>query len=123
MLLLPDEGPYPVLANFEGIAVLRPERFLQAYLILDRVQVHPTTRGYSPEKFFERQDKLGCWLAPIAELLEIGIDHNEMLGENPRAEEEREQARQRVRQDCGFTDDQIENLYPKRRDPLQSVLY
>ncbi len=72
MFLLEDEGPYPVLADCQGIALLRRERFLQAYLILDRIEDRPNVSGYSPAKFLERENKLGFTLAPIAELAEIG---------------------------------------------------
>jgi hypothetical protein len=71
MFLLEDEGPYPVLADCQGIVLRRRERFLQAYLILDRVEELPNSSGYSPASFLERDGKLGCTLAPIAEVLEI----------------------------------------------------
>jgi hypothetical protein len=71
MFLLEDEGPYPVLADCQGIALLRRERFLQAYLILDRIEERPNVPGYSPARFLERDSKLGWTLAPIAEVAEI----------------------------------------------------
>ena len=66
MHLLEDEGPDPVLADCQGIVLLRREGFLQAYLILDRVEELPNSSG-----FLKRDSELGCTLAPIAELLEI----------------------------------------------------
>ena len=72
MLLLEDEGPYPVLADCQGIVVLRRERFLQAYLIVDCIEDCPNASGYSPARFLERGNKLDCTLAPVAELAEIG---------------------------------------------------
>jgi len=72
MFLLEDEGPYPVLADCQGIALTRREGFLQAYLILDRIEERPNLSGYSPGRFLERENKLGLTLAPIAELAEIG---------------------------------------------------
>jgi hypothetical protein len=74
MFLLEDEGPYPVLANCQGIVLLRHEGFLQAYLILDGIEERPNVSGYSPARFLERENK-GFTLAPIAELLEIGAIH------------------------------------------------
>lgn len=71
VLLLDDEGPYPMLADCQAIALIRREGFLQAYLMLDRIEECPDVSGYSPAKFLERQDKLGCSLAPIAEVAEI----------------------------------------------------
>jgi hypothetical protein len=72
MLLLEEEGPYPMLADCQGMALIRREGYLQAYLILDRIEECPNESGYSPAKFLERENKLGCTLAPIAELAEIG---------------------------------------------------
>ena len=46
--MLEDEGPWPILADCRGIALLRHEGFLQAYLILDRIEEVPTApRGLS----------------------------------------------------------------------------
>ena len=64
--------PCPVLADCDGIALLRDERFLQAFLIRDRIEERPNSLGYSPTRFLERKTKLGLTLAPIAELSEIG---------------------------------------------------
>ena len=71
MVLLEEEGPYPVLADCDGIALLRDERFLQAYLVLDRIEERPNSEGYSPTRFLERKTKLGSTLASVAELSEI----------------------------------------------------
>ena len=71
MLLLEDEGPYPVFADCQGIALVRREGFLQAYLILTPLKSAPTVSGYSPAKFYDPENKLGFALAPIAELAEI----------------------------------------------------
>ncbi len=82
MALIPDEGPYPILAYCQGIVLTRREGFLQAYLILDRIEECPNVSGYSPTKFLEREDELSCTLAPIAELLEIeddGLEENHQL--------------------------------------------
>jgi hypothetical protein len=82
VLLLDDEGPYPMLADVQGIALIRREGFLQAYLMLDRIEECPDASGYSPTKFLNREDKLGCSLAPIAEVAEIddvGLRENHLL--------------------------------------------
>ena len=71
MVLLEEEAPYPILADCHGIALIRRKKFLQAFLILDRIEECPNGSGYSPGKFLERDDKLGCILAPIAEMAEI----------------------------------------------------
>jgi hypothetical protein len=71
MSVLADGGPYPMLADCRGIALLRRERFLQAYLILDRIEESPNVSGYSPLGFLMRDSKLGWTLAPIAEVAEI----------------------------------------------------
>jgi hypothetical protein len=71
IFMLEDEGPYPVLADCQGIALFRREQFLQAYLILERIEELPSAAGSSPAKFLQRDNKLGCALAPIAELYEI----------------------------------------------------
>lgn len=71
MFLLEEEGPYPVLAHCEGIALLRPDRFLQAYLILDGIEELPSSLGHSTARFLERANEFGFTLAPIAELAEI----------------------------------------------------
>jgi hypothetical protein len=66
-----EEGPYPMLADCHGIALIRREGYLQAYLMLDRIEECPNVSGSSPAKFLERADKPGCTLAPIAEMAEI----------------------------------------------------
>ena len=71
MFLLEDEGPYPILADCRGITLLRPERFLQAYLVLDHIEQLPNSLGYPPDKFINTKLAPGWKLAPIAELLEI----------------------------------------------------
>lgn len=71
MYMLEDEGPYPLHADCQGIALLRQEQFLQAYLMLARIEILPTSRGCSPERFLERKSELECTLAPIAEVLEV----------------------------------------------------
>jgi hypothetical protein len=71
MFLLEEEGPYPIFADCQGIAILRREGFLQAYLILNRIELCPNVSGYSPAKFLEQESKLGCTLAPIAEVANI----------------------------------------------------
>jgi hypothetical protein len=71
MHLLEDEGPYPMLSDCRGIVLLRQEGFLQAYLILGRIEELPNSSGYSPAKFLESKNMPGLTLAPIAELLEI----------------------------------------------------
>jgi hypothetical protein len=71
MLLLEDEGPYPLLANCRGIALLRHEGFLQPYFILDHTEELPNSSGYSPASFLDTKKEPGLTLAPVAELLEI----------------------------------------------------
>jgi hypothetical protein len=71
ILLLEDEGPYPMIADCRGLAILRNERFLQAYLILDRIEERPNSWGYSPASFLKPEKELGFTLAPIAELAEL----------------------------------------------------
>jgi hypothetical protein len=82
VLLLDDEGPCPMLADCQGIALIRREGFLQAYLMLDRIEECPDVPGYLPAKFLEQEDTLGCTLAPIAEVAEIedvGLRKNHLL--------------------------------------------
>ena len=74
MLLLEDEGPYLLIANCRGIALLRHEGFLQPYLILDHAQELPNSSGYSPARFLDTKKEPGLTLAPVAELLEITSD-------------------------------------------------
>lgn len=71
MFLLDDEGPYPVHADCLGIVLLRQESFLQAYLILDRIEEYPTERGSSPKKFLKLESELNVTLASVGELLEL----------------------------------------------------
>jgi hypothetical protein len=71
MFMLEDEGPYPVVADCRGIALLRHEKFLQPYLILDRIEELANSSGYSPATFLDSKKELGFTLAPIAELLEL----------------------------------------------------
>lgn len=71
MLMLEDEGPYPVLADCRGIALLRQEKFLQAYLILDRIEEVTNSLGYPPASFLDSNKEPPFTLAPISELLEI----------------------------------------------------
>ena len=59
-----EEGPAVGLGP-----VIRREGFLQAYLILDRIEECPNVSGYSPKEFLK--NNLGCTLAPIAEVAEI----------------------------------------------------
>ena len=73
MLLLDDEGPNPMVADCRGIAILRDENFLQAYLILDSIEEGPNLSGYS-SRYLKRQSDAGLTLAPIAEVAEIGPD-------------------------------------------------
>lgn len=70
MSLLDNEGPYPMVAECRGIALLRDESFLQAYLILDRIEEGPNLSGRS-SRFLKRQGEVGLTLAPIAHLAEI----------------------------------------------------
>ena len=53
MHLLEDEGPYPTLSDCRGIVLLRQEGFLQAYLILSRIEELPNSSGYPPAKFLD----------------------------------------------------------------------
>jgi hypothetical protein len=55
MFLLEEEGPYPMLADCQGIILLRREQFLQAYLILDRIEDRPNEFGYSPARFLTEE--------------------------------------------------------------------
>jgi hypothetical protein len=71
MLLLEEEGPYPMLADCRGIIVLQHEGYLQAYLVVDHTEQLPNASGYSPAKFLSTEMISGLSLAPIAELLEI----------------------------------------------------
>jgi hypothetical protein len=71
MFLLEDEGPYPMLVDCRGIALLRHEGLLQAYLILNRIEELPNSSGYSPATFLDSKKQLGFALAPIAELAEL----------------------------------------------------
>jgi hypothetical protein len=82
MFLLEDEGPYPLLANCRGIALLQNEGFLQAYLILDHTEELPNSSGYSPASFLDMKTEPGLTLAPVAELLELASGPNpSTLGE------------------------------------------
>jgi hypothetical protein len=71
MFLLEEEGPYPMLADCRGIALLRHLRFLQAYLILDCIEELPNSSGYSPAGFLVSKKERSLTLAPIAELAEV----------------------------------------------------
>ncbi len=75
MFLLEDEGPYPMLADCRGIALLRHEGFLQAYLILNGVEELPNSSGYSPATFVDVTKEPGFTLAPIAQLAELATVH------------------------------------------------
>jgi hypothetical protein len=73
MYVLEDEGPCPLVADCRGIAVVRDDEFLQAYLILDGVVELPNNSGYSPVGFLRQRNEIGFPLAPISELFQIEL--------------------------------------------------
>jgi len=88
MFLLEDEGPFPVLADCQGIVLLRREGFLQAYLVLDRLEELPNSSGCSPASVL-RQDSslvarwlqlLKCWKSRTITLTRGGSTPSQLVG-------------------------------------------
>jgi hypothetical protein len=71
MYLIEDEGPCPILTDCRGVILLNQEGFLQAYLMLDKVQALPDSFGDAPTRILDTKKVPGLVLAPIAELFEI----------------------------------------------------
>ena len=66
MHLLDGEGPYPVLADFKRIALLRREGFQQAYLVLDRIQEWPKMEGSSlRNSWIRKSSSIARWLLSL----------------------------------------------------------
>jgi len=129
MFLIVEDGPYLILADCQGIALLRREEFLQAYLILDRIEEYPTVEGYSPAKILESENKLNCTLAPIAEMYEIDDELGRdpeileaILAERDAVTRERKATSRAVMLGQGFSDEDADRFLglnvPRRPQPL-----
>ena len=66
MLMLDDEGPYPLEGDCTGVVVEPRDGFPQAFLVMDNVLEIPTSNGFSSLRFLEKSKSGTGQLAPLA---------------------------------------------------------
>jgi hypothetical protein len=70
MFLFPEEGPYPLKAVLDGIAMLYEDEFLQPHLELSALKIVENDDGYSPLSHLKSagNDK---WLLSVGDLYSV----------------------------------------------------
>lgn len=72
MLMLEDEGPYPLEGVCRDVLLSQQGEFLQAYIALDNVKEIRTTDGYSSLGYLVTLGNIPGQLAPLSAIYEVG---------------------------------------------------
>lgn len=71
MIMLEEEGPYPLVCDCGGIATLKVDGLLQPFLLVGNVRELPTDEGTPALAYLQQRNEFSCKLAPISELYAI----------------------------------------------------
>ena len=71
MLMLGDEGPYPVEGDCTGVLVEPRDGLPQAYLVMDNVLEIPTSHGFSSLYYLKKSGSDTGGLAPVAHISSV----------------------------------------------------
>ena len=72
MMMLDDEGPYPLEGDCTSVVIEPRDGFPQAYLVMENVQEIPTSDGFSSLRYVETPEKNGG-LAPVAHISSVWV--------------------------------------------------
>ncbi len=71
MLMLDDEGPRPLEADFNDVVLLKDGEFLQAYIVIDSLREIASTKGASALRCLVNRAGIEGQLVPLYEINEI----------------------------------------------------
>jgi len=73
MLMLDDEGPFPLEGDCTGVVILPRDGFPQAYLVMNNVLEIPTPHGFSSLRFLEKPESGTGSLAAVAGICSVSV--------------------------------------------------
>ena len=71
MLMLPEEGPFPIEVNCKGVVLLQDGEHLQAYMQVTDPTEFPNDDGYSPMDYFQQRPDCNYLLASVSDIYEV----------------------------------------------------
>ena len=75
MLMLEDEGPYPLQADCIGVVLLaEQDGVLQAYLHIDNPKEIATPEGHDCLGYLKQNPYAHGWIASVSDILEISVN-------------------------------------------------